>query len=641
MKKLIMILSALLCLVMLFASCTSEQSTGASEETTAQAETAETTASQTTELETEPEPIPEELKIDYAAIIAQWSEYIDFEGETEEDDAILSSLFNYTPRWANDPKVTENFTTSTQGDLVLFSYHSVSSMTAYNSKLSDYEDYKVYSNEYKVFNIKTGKEISSIQYSYRYYPSRNGADSYGYDAIQSIPSLDHAYFGVTKVEVTAYEFIEAVEDEFGYVETPAKWESKTTYSYYDQTGDLLVDGLETPDFEVVSTNYEYHQTIIRIGGKYFLVKDSEIVAKLGSEMQVKLDFDVDEYNGFQYRWMNESVKVLDTTTNRITVDWNYGDYFNQRDGYLNHYTLSNGNILFQQYCSVIDDDGIQFGYDYYAPIYVIVDVTTGEVSEITPTCEIDGVTYEYVIKSLISNANDQDSGLALKSATNQLAEIYLISDGIAAPKSTLVILNSNLQVVTTLDRFLPDQSGIYGLLENGDLLIFTESNLFYTVDVDGNRTEKVQLFVSPYKLSRLIPGGFIATDGILYNDSLKPLVNLGQEYNGYSVVGDSLKAWSIEENRYHYLSINSEGKLSTAYAPKNGTYLDATSYGDCTIYKSVNTYTWGTNSRAPYAFTVYNAQGQTIKTLYGDSCTIVSGMLKITNGSSTTYYILK
>ena len=164
---------------------------------------------------------------------------------------------------------------------------------------------------------------------------------------------------------------------------------------------------------------------------------------------------------------------------------------------------------------------------------------------------------------------------------------------------------------------------------------------FYTVDVDGNRTEKVQLFVSPYKLSRLIPGGFIATDGILYNDSLKPLVNLGQEYNGYSVVGDSLKAWSIEENRYHYLSINSEGKLSTAYAPKNGTYLDATSYGDCTIYKSVNTYTWGTNSRAPYAFTVYNAQGQTIKTLYGDSCTIVSGMLKITNGSSTTYYILK
>ena len=68
MKKIIMILSALLCLTMLFASC-NPKNTNDPAESTPLAEINPTE----TDLETEPEPIPEELKTNYDAIITQWS----------------------------------------------------------------------------------------------------------------------------------------------------------------------------------------------------------------------------------------------------------------------------------------------------------------------------------------------------------------------------------------------------------------------------------------------------------------------------------------------------------------------------------------------------------------------------------------
>ena len=635
MKKLIMILSALLCLSMLFVSCATESTEELPAETTAQAEeTTETTPTET-DLETEPEPIPEDLKIDYDTIISQWSQYISFEDETEVDSDIsnsLSNLYSYSSYWNEYSNYSENYDVYRQGDLVLFSYHSITYETAYNYEKGEDEDYTIHAYRYNVFNMESGAEVARTQYSYHYYPNRYGADRYDYASntvSHSTPSLTHANYGVIRIELINHE----------YNDETHQWENVYTYNYYDQDGNLLVDGLKNTDFEVISYSSVY-QTIIRIGGKYFLVKDGEIVARLGSEMQVRLDFGVDEYNGLQYKWTNDTVQVLDTTTNRVTVDWCYNDYFNQRDGYLTTYILGNGNILFQKNCYSTDDEGIQFNYSYYAPIYTLVDAKTGKVTDVTPTYEIDGVSYECSIVSLINNVNNQGTGLSLKDETYQLAEILLISDGIAAPKTTLAILNSELQVVATLDRFLQDQDSVCGLLENGDLLIHTEYGLYYTVDVNGNRSEKVQLFVAPSNVDQLITGGFLATDGILYNDNLKPLVNVSQKYNEYFLSADGLKAWSIEDNCYHYLSINGAGELEIKHYPEEGTYLTSFTFGDCTVYKSINSDSWS-GSYEPYVYTVYNAQGRAIKTLHGEACTVTNGMLKLTSGSTSTYYILK
>lgn len=636
MKKLIMILSALLCLTMLFASCDSEPTDELAEETTTQAETTAPAPTETP-IETAPEPIPEELKIDYDAILAQWSEYISFEGETEEEAIVysdLAELFSHSSNWSEHSNFSEDLNVQQVGNLALFTYHSSTYDTVYDAYEGDYEDVTTHNYRYSIFNIVTGEKVFEKQHTYRYYPYRSSADRFDYPQVQFAPSMAHVGNGVIRVDITTNE---AIRDDFDRI---IAWESQTSYDYYDLNGKLLVENLETDDFQVVSVSFA-HQTIIRIGGKYFLVKDGEIVAKLGTEMQVRLDFGADEYNGLQYLWTDGRVQVLDTAANRITVDWDYRSFFEQREGYLSTYTLGNGNILFQKYCDVADDEGIQFGSAYYAPLFALVDAKTGAVSKITPTCVIDGVTYEYVIDSLINNANDQNTGLAMKNGDYQLAEIYLISDGIVAPKTTLAILDSQLQVVATLDRFLQDQDGIYGMLENGDLLIRTESGLYYTVDVDGSGTQKVQLFVAPRSVKLFVDGGFLARDGILYNDSLQPLVSLyDDEYGSYSSFGDGLRAWSNEDCCYHYLSINSAGELEIKYAPETGTYQASFSYGDCTVYKTVNPNSWY-GSDQPYVYTVYNAQGQLIETLFGENCVVTYGMLKLTSGSTSTYYILK
>ena len=103
-----------------------------------------------------------------------------------------------------------------------------------------------------------------------------------------------------------------------------------------------------------------------------------------------------------------------------------------------------------------------------------------------------------------------------------------------------------------------------------------------------------------------------------------------------------MKAWSTEDRCYHYLTIGESGNVIIKYSPETGTYLSNNSlnYSGCTIYKSVDLDAWS-GSDTPYVFTVYNAQGQKIATLHGETWTVTNGMLKITSGSTSTYYILK
>ena len=644
MKKLIMILSALLCLAMLFVSCDSTpvgETDPVGSETTAET-TVNTQLATEPEPETQPEPIPENLNVDYDAIIAQWSEYINF-GDTEEDASNVTELKQLISHTQYD---NESFNVSKEGNLVLFSYSSVTYDTVYD--VMGEEPVEIRSYRYNVFNVETGEEIYSTQYSYRYYAYRTGADRYEYySSNHGQISLAYGSYGVLRVQNTAIKYIEAVMDEEipDYVISPARWETTTTYSYYDQEGNLLIGGLETDDFAVVAQSNAYY-TIIRIGNKYFTCGNGEIIADLGNEMEVRLDFinlypDVLEYNGFQYV-LNENdgfVKVLDTATNRVTVDWAYEDYFDQRNGYLIPYILGNGNILFEQ--GWVDNDGFLWGDTRYTTIYKMVDVKTGEISDVNLTCEIDGETYEYAIYSLTNNINGQNHGISLKDGDHQYAEIYLLSDGMAALTPTAVILDSNLQVVATLDSFVKDQTGIDYVLDNGDLLIHTDSR-YYAVDIDGNGTQKIQQYVSPNTIANWIEGGFYTTGGILYNNDLKPLINLNADYSSWSKVENGVKALSTEDRCYHYLTIGESGNVIIKYSPETGTYLSNNSlnYSGCTIYKSVDLDAWS-GSDTPYVFTVYNAQGQKIATLHGETWTVTNGMLKITSGSTSTYYILK
>ena len=158
------------------------------------------------------------------------------------------------------------------------------------------------------------------------------------------------------VVVSATEYIPAVQDDPNTDADESKdWERKTTYSYYDQDGNLLVKDLETNSHTEVYSDNAYCK-ILRIGNQYFTSSNNRIVSALGENVKVEFDFPhIDrEYKGYKYEYGEEIydqfaeewatlLKVLDTKTHQVTVT--YPVFTSQYDDW-DYYVLGNGNILF-------------------------------------------------------------------------------------------------------------------------------------------------------------------------------------------------------------------------------------------------------------------------------------------------------
>ena len=82
----LMLLSVLLCLSMLLISC-SQESSG---EETAPESTAPENISASTEY-----PIPQDIKADYASILAKWSEYLTFTGIKADVEALSDISYKF------------------------------------------------------------------------------------------------------------------------------------------------------------------------------------------------------------------------------------------------------------------------------------------------------------------------------------------------------------------------------------------------------------------------------------------------------------------------------------------------------------------------------------------------------------------
>ena len=669
-SQLIVILSALLCLAMLFASCKSDPddtvttdgpgtvaATEAETDATTKPETEPVTqpAEETTaEPETEPEtePTPDDLDIDYDAIISQWKNYINFDGgkaDEEDMNTSLQQLLSYSTSDDVNTRVV------VRGNLVFMTIDATHSDTEFNDELGYYEPVEYVDYTYVVYNMETGKQVLTASTEYKSYYNRNddneGRYAGAYEEFRVLTdATDAASYGIIIVETTDWEYVEAVIDES--VETvkgqdpviaePAKWVETKTYSYYDQNGELIVADLPENDVEVVSSASSYN-TIIRIGKVYVTSKNNNIISKLGENMKVEfvLDkYDV-EYKGYRYQWNEDDgiLTVLNTATHRITANWEYSEY---RDSlFLDYQILGNGNVLFYYTDFYIDLANVECDFEVDGIgvrfIYVLLDIKTGETRELDLTHTIGETDYQYIIDSLVTNAGDDNLGMSLKSDDHQFAEIYLIKDGKLSEKPLSVILDNEMKVVATLDNFVIGQTAIDGVLENGDLVVY-DGTYYYTVDVNGDRTEKVQKYYNLDNSDDVISGGFIY-DGILYNDSMKPLVNVWEDYSDYEVYDKYVRAWSNEDGCYYYLSINSAGELVIDNEPEQGTYDDESSWNGYKIYRTYAGEDMFDGTL--YTFAVYNGIGEKIGSFTGNRWTEQYGMLLVYNGDACTYYIIK
>jgi hypothetical protein len=342
-----------------------------------------------------------------------------------------------------------------------------------------------------------------------------------------------------------------------------------------------------------------------------------------------------EYNGFLYLMDDSRLVVVDAATHRITVDMSAPSSLSLGSESI----LGNGNLL------VIDSYQCDFDCDYrsngygYRRSYTIIDVKTGEMKDVRPAHTVDGVEYRFVIREFVSNySSDQQPYFTLKDTNHLYAEINWIVDGVAQAKSTSVILDSELKVVEVLDNFVLDQTGIDRLLKNGNLVIKAGARR-YSVDMNGNDTEKVQAYVNA---DRVIEGGFVEND-VLYNDDMKPLVAFNSaSYGDYYTVYNStstLKVWCNEDDRYVYMSINDQGELVISEYPEQGTTNGTVSSNGVNIYHSIYDMDDGL-----YDYAVYNTVSEKIGSAIGtrtDSSMLYKGLLIVYNENARTYYTIK
>lgn len=577
-----MILSALLSLAMLFASCSSgtdteeeatKADTGVSEETD---EVNETESGTETETETEqateaPEPIPQDEVIDYAAIISKWKEYLDFAPPAAADRLSATELFK---TGVNDQtafggnKVTT--TATVYGKLALCSIVTEGYTTDFTTGVPKATRYV----QQKIYNMETGQIIMNLSISGYFVENSATADSYTVTFPQDYANAN--YLGIAKIVYADYDMNKL--DENGL---PAPGYNYT-YRYIDASGETLYEGKEDVVCEVVSS--QGNVSIVDFDGKLYACTDGEIFYTFAEGENLRqIVYLPYEYKGNRYYVDNDRVQIADENYNLVanaeissTIDLTQATL------------LGNGNVLLIGEIAAEENADFENVQVYTA----IVDATTGELREIDT---------DFAITNIITDFDAKD-GITLKEGNYAYAEIKRFADGKLSSDVESVILDESLSIVATLPDIVKNQTSIVRVLGNGDLLVRgtgANDTLYYSIDLDAI-ANAASLYAN-YEDVQFIKNGFIA-DGTVYSCDMSELADLYEDYNSYTVTeygtvvlyytdefgNSSMKVAHIDD--YGYLLIVSIGE-SVGEVPFSGwNYFVGTNgvydvYGNQLIYR--------------------------------------------------------
>lgn len=621
MKKrtqLIMILSALLSLAMLFASCSSDP-VNETEETSAQTEM---TSEETTEVETEapteaPEPTPTDMVVNYGPIIDKWTQYINFTAPTTDDGAKVTFL-------ATAKTVSDGFGNSTVTNVSSVGGRLV--LVTETIKGNTYVDgvYKPSTViKYKVYNVAdVSKTIVSQEITYlEEYASVK--DTYSISFLTNNDKLNPPeYLGI--VEITKGVYNSNRLDAAGQPNPGYDY----TYTYIDANGTVLASGANKLELEVLDLG---EVDTVRLGDKIYACANSEIIYTYAEgENFRKLAYLPEEYNGYRYYFNNDVVQVANSEF-KLVVDYRISSAVTDRNAPV---ILSNGNVWISGLIPVAKgsaDTDYETANAAYKVFNAVIDVTTGEVSEIETN---------FVITSMITNSVAQ-KGISLKDNAYQYAEIRRFADGKLAHEIESVILDGKLTETEVLPNFVENQIGIVEVVSNGNLIVRAETpdeTLYFTVDVDKDDSATVALYAD-LKEYRTIIGGFIA-DGKVYSDQLVRISDLNKNYDEYRVAENGT---IIIKSSYY------DEMLGTTETYTNVGYIDA--YGNFSVKNIANGYTSDPFMGRGYfvgTHGVYNIYGEQLISIYDGYVVTVSDLLDgcscakvVTTEGDAQYYIIK
>ena len=451
----IYILSVLMCLTMLFASCTNvpadtDTDTGSDTVISEQATTEEITEP----AQTEPE-IPEDEKVDYASKIAGWIKYFQKIDDKTELKSSIEHLFNM-----NQDDESRYVTTTSNYIVVTDTYRE------------DYYDMNGYDQarvrrSYTVYSMNSGAQISFTDYQYDTGVNPNADKYYRISELNSSSGI----LAVTCYTAT-YTYPEMPDGSVGMPERV----HVPTYTYYDANLDVIASDLEQPLSTTDAYMHDGYFTF-EMDGKYHVFAKGIKFYEYDVTRGVIIPEVSASFEGYSYIYtMNGSyiskIMVVDSDY-RTVIEYDVSSVYTDASWYL----LGNGNILIQGLTDM-DDDRAQYDIELgNKGTKVNVDHVLINVKEATVT-EIE---LGYVIDKLVNNLSD-NAGFELKEefASFQYAEIYKTGDKgtyiwSEANKIIPVVLDDALAIKQELELVVKDQTGFAGINEDGKLLFYADT----------------------------------------------------------------------------------------------------------------------------------------------------------------------
>lgn len=320
----ILVLSALLCVSMLFVSCGSDNT---------DADNLDTSDTTTETPADEKEPIPESEKVNYQSIYEQWSKYIGYRQPEAAESLGAFKLYSYEENGLAASHATENF------------FYQVNIANGVGLQPT-----------VKLFARNTGKEID--------YGAANDSSSILYD---------FEYYECV-VEITRYDSVSGATT-YDYYDANGEKLNEAAVGIDDR----YQISLEIPDY---SLDYRY----VKVNDLVYLIGNGEIIERFARGEEQLIPTTNAEYGSYKYYipawWSSGDLTIVDSD-HHVCARYAINDgYENHRVT-----VLASGDVLVE-YWEMVSEDEELYTYettygDRILEYSVIVDAETGKVTEVS------------------------------------------------------------------------------------------------------------------------------------------------------------------------------------------------------------------------------------------------------------------
>lgn len=447
----------------------------------------------TTEEQTEPTDVIEDILPDYSSIAADWNNYIEF--NAPESVPVLNPS---DPTFITADQPSDNVQVNTNGKFIMVT------TTTENSVNSTNESYNTRSIRYEIYNSTTGEEIFNATVPAYRVGTEDPAYKYSFEFLNAMFEVRKQIYGKNPEENAYPEYVYT-----------------SYYSYYDQNGEILAANLDSRSYS--SSQTETGDLAITVGEKCYVIRDGEIFYTFDKGQERPLPTVDFEYLDYKYQLKNDTYRVFDSDCDLIAK---YSIPYGSDD--CMHTVLSNGNI-FVQLIYNLDESAKDYDFskakNKYDVTHIIFDVTTGKATAL----ELD-----FVVANIVTNAVDDGSNITVKN-NNQFAEVYKIVNDKLSSDCSFLILDNNMKEVKELQSFLKNQTVGTGFATSGKLLVTAKAagygeDTMHVVDLEA---KEINDFT---KDCMLIENGIVVYDDYGYDYS-----------NGYYCYGGTLYSYDFEE----------------------------------------------------------------------------------------------